>query len=70
LGYIKLSASSEVLNRLIPLKGRVVEGRVVGKAGELSLLEIEDLLLTAESKLPLKVGSRVSLDFIRSGVIG
>lgn len=61
MSYIRLSASSEVLSKLVPLKGRVIEGRVVGKAGELPLLEIGDLLFPAESKVPLEVGAKVSL---------
>ncbi|KUK13868.1 MAG: hypothetical protein PWQ16_924 [bacterium] len=61
MSYIRLSGSSDVLNRLAPLKGRVIEGRVVGRAGDLSLLEIGDLIFTAESKVPLKVGAKVSL---------
>ncbi|MCS7234175.1 MAG: flagellar hook-length control protein FliK [Synergistetes bacterium] len=61
MSYVKLNASGEVLSRLAPLKGKVIEGKVVGKSGDLPLLEIEDLLFAAESKVPLKVGAKVSL---------
>jgi len=56
-----LSVSDEVLRKLLPLKGKVIEGKVVGKAGELPLLEVDDLLFPAESRVSLKFGSRVSL---------
>lgn len=59
--FIRLSVSDEVLRRLIPLKGKIVEGKVIGRAGDLPLLEIDDLVFPAESRVPLKPGNRVSL---------
>ncbi|MCD6363227.1 MAG: flagellar hook-length control protein FliK [Synergistetes bacterium] len=61
MSLLRLSASREVLSRLLPLKGKVIEGRVVGKAGNMPLLEVGDVVFPAESKVFLKPGSRVSL---------
>gem|GEM_PF-2747422 len=61
MSLLRLSASREVLSKLLPLKGKIVEGRVVGKAGNMSLLKVGDIVFPAESKVFLKPGSKISL---------